>query len=391
MKILFLSAWFPYPPDNGSKLRVYNLLRGLAQKHQVTLISFAEPVPEQIPEALEQMCQQVYALPARQYEPGSRKALLGLLAPKPRVLVDRFAPEMAGCIRQALESGSFDVVVASQWYMADYLKEMPGTPAIFEEVEVGVFIDRVQQAPNLASRVRHGLTTLKMQGYFRSLMERFSASTVVSEEEAQLLRGMVGSQAQIEVIPNGVRLDDYSRVQVEPQPGSLIFTGSFTYSPNYEAMQWFMRQVFPLVQAAVPDARVIITGNHKNLPLENEDAITRTGFVQDIRPLVAGAWASLAPLHTGGGTRLKILEAMALRSPVIATTKGAQGLDVCPGEHLLIADDPQEFAQAAIRLLQDPVLRHRLVENAYRMAAEKYDWEVILPGFLRLVESAAGA
>jgi glycosyltransferase involved in cell wall biosynthesis len=117
--------------------------------------------------------------------------------------------------------------------------------------------------------------------------------------------------------------------------------------------------------------------------------VTLTGFVDDVRPLIAQSWISVVPLHTGGGTRLKILEAMALGTPVVATSKGAEGLDVQSGRHLLIADTPEAFAQSAIRLLKEPELRRQLAKSAYQLIREKYDWAVVIPRFLALTERVA--
>lgn len=388
MHILFLSAWFPYPPNNGSKLRIYNLLRGLAQAHEVSLISLAEDAAAPVPEALRAICREVRVIPDRPYNAASTRALLGLLSPTPRVLVDRHSPEMAAAIWEAIDSGQYDRVVASQWYMAAYLDAARGLPAIFEEAEVGVFHDKVAHAASLAGRLRHRLTTLKMQAYFRGLLRRFTAVTVASPAERDLLQAMAPGYSRVEVIPNGVDLAGYAGPYPEPAPDSLIFTGSFRYSANWEAMEWFVGQVYPLIKQRRPGACLTITGDHAGRPLPPAEGVTLTGFVDDVRPLVASSWISLAPLLSGGGTRLKILEAMALRTPVIATRKGAEGLDAQPGEHLLLADDPAEFAAATVRLLEEPGLRRRLVENAYRLVRSRYDWAVIWPQFLKLVERA---
>jgi glycosyltransferase involved in cell wall biosynthesis len=174
-----------------------------------------------------------------------------------------------------------------------------------------------------------------------------------------------------------------------PQANSLIFTGAFTYRPNYEAMLWFVENVFPLVRAQIPEAHLTITGNHASLPLPATENVTLTGFVDDVRPCIASAWASLVPIWTGGGTRLKILEAMALGTPVIATSKGAEGLDAVPGEHLLVADAAEDFATAVIQLLQNPALRHTISQKAAEFVAGRYNWPVIAPRFLEVVERAA--
>ncbi len=124
-----------------------------------------------------------------------------------------------------------------------------------------------------------------------------------------------------------MHLPDYIGISARPEPGSLIFTGAFTYHANYDAASWFVGEVYGRIKDQYPAARLTITGNHADLPLPPAPDITRTGFVPDVRPLIAGSWAAVVPMRQGGGTRLKILEAMALGVPVIATTKGAEGLD----------------------------------------------------------------
>lgn len=384
MKILFLSAWFPYPANNGSKLRIYNLLRGLAGAHSVSLITYGEKSDPAIPSALSELCESVSAIPQKVYNARSGRALLGLFGPKPRVLVDRHLPELEARLRRELSNGRYDLVIASQWYMAAYLQNLTGIPAIFEEAEMGIFQDKLNQASGSLSRMRHRLTQWKLQAYYDRLLHRFGVTTVVSRGEKELLRAMVPDYPSVAVIPNGVDLHDYRCFPSDPHPERLIFTGSFTYAPNYEAMQWFTGEVLPLVRAAVPEVELWITGEHGGRVLQGP--VKHLGYVHDVRPEVASSWASLAPLLTGGGTRVKILEAMALRTPVIATSKGAEGLDVQPEVHLLIADTPEAYAHATIRLLQDPALRRRLADNAYELVRQKYDWNVIMPRFLDLAE-----
>lgn len=389
MNVLFLSNWFPYPPNNGSKLRIYNLLRGLARRHEVTLISFKDEHQGTTALELRDICKVIHAIPAREYNPRSRRAVAGFFSTKPRVLVDRFSPEMAARIEKEIVTNRYDLVIASQWYMAAYCEHFKNLPAIFEEVEIGLFENRNPGNATVTRWLRRKLMELKMEYYFRKLLFHFTACTVVSEKERNLLKSMVPGYESIEVIPNGVQLSDYAGIQAEPQPNSLIFTGSFTFSANYKAMCWFLSEIYPRIRAVVPEVCLTITGDHGGLPLPETKNVNLTGFVKDVRPLVASAWISLAPLLVGGGTRLKILEAMALRSPVVATTKGAEGLAVQNGENILIADKPADFADAVIRLLKEPGLRQRLVENAYRLVLEKYDWPVVAPRFLSLADKVA--
>jgi polysaccharide biosynthesis protein PslH len=391
MNILFLSRWFPYPPNNGAKLRIYHLLRGLAQQHEITLLTFADSTEMGLNlSELRSLCREVQVVPWKCFNPRSPRAWLGLFSPYPRSVIDTFSPEMKSCIEQALIARDYDVVIASEIDMAAYSPYFRNLPALLEEVEIGVLYERFTQAASFEQRLRRGLTWLKHRRYLASLLKNFRACTVVSARERELLAQTVPEYETIEIIPNCVSVADYSDVHEAPQPNTLIFSGAFSYAPNYEAMVWFLHKVYPLIQTHIPDVRLTITGNHGNRPLPPAHNITLTGFVDDVRPLIAGSSVSLAPLHTGGGTRLKILEAMALGTPVVATSKGAEGLDIEPGEHLLLADTPETFAQAVIRLLQEAKLRQQLVDKAYQLVHEKYDWAVVTPRFLQLIEQVAG-
>lgn len=386
MRILFLSAWFPYPPDNGSRLRIFNLIRGLAHHLEITLVSFAEKVPNEPVQVLEEICKSIHVLPKTEYNKNSARALLGFLSRKPRVLADRYMLEMDRRIQDEITFGNHDLIIASQIYMADYLNKACDIPAVFDEVEVGVFVDAVRRAGNVISKTRRRLTLLKLQTYFQHLLFNFDYCTVVSNTERQLLREMVPEFGSVEIIPNGVDLASYRDIDEIPQPNRLIFTGSLTFTPNYDAMHWFVEQVYPLIQTEVPDVHLTITGDNTGQKLPDARNVHLVGYVDDVRPLIASSWISLAPIFSGGGTRLKILEAFALRTPVIATTKGAEGLEVQHNEHLLLADTPEAFAEQTVRLLNDKNLRQKLVSNGYKLVFDMYDWSVIMPKYLRLID-----
>lgn len=390
VKILFLSRWYPYPPNNGSKLRIYNLLRGLAEFHDVTLLSFSEqPDVDLRAPAVHALCCEVQVVPWKEFDPKSLRARLGFLSLTPRSALDTFSRAMAGHIQQILSSRVFDLVIASQWPMVSYARSWQGSAALFEEIEVGILYEQFAQTTSVWQRFRYGLTWAKHRAYLARVLRNFKACTVVSEREKQLLSRVVPGFEAIEVIPNCIDLVEYSDIHENPKSNCLIFTGSFRYFANHDAMTWFLQEIYPLVQAHVPNVHLVITGDHANLPLPPADNMTLTGFVDDVKPLIASAWVSLAPIRMGGGTRLKILEAMALGTPVVATSKGAEGLSVTSGEHLLIADSPEDFAESILRLMMDPGLRQRLSEAASQLVRERYDWAVISPLFLDLVERVA--
>jgi glycosyltransferase involved in cell wall biosynthesis len=393
MKLLFLSSWFPYPPNNGSKLRIYNLLQGLAQQHQITLLSFTDQLhSNQNAAELRALCHEIQVVAAPTFQPQSWRTKLAWLNTKPRSVVGTFSPEMKGCIEQALANRDYDLIIASQWGIAGYGHYFQGLPALFEEVELGLYHQQFAQASSLRARIRYGLTWAKHRNYIAQLLRYFRVCTVTSHQEKGMLSQIAPCDKTIHVIPNCVRVADYNSDYnngQSPQPNTLIFTGPFRYHANYDAMLWFLHEVYPQIQAQLPAVRLIITGDHANLPVPSVRNVTLTGMVDDVRPLVAQAWVSLAPIRIGGGTRLKILEAMALGTAVVTTSKGAEGLDILHDVHALIADSADTFAEAVIRLLQDPNLRKRLADSARQLVHEKFNWDAVLPHFQNVVELAA--
>jgi polysaccharide biosynthesis protein PslH len=388
MKILFLSRWFPYPINNGSKIRIYNLLRGLSQHHDVTLLSFSDQSGANLetPE-IREICSNVKVVPWREFNRNTIRARLGIFSPKPRSIVDTFSSEMAQAIVATLNEGKYDLIIASQLQMAAYYKYFQDVPAVFEELEIGLFYD---QAFSLDGRIRirHALTWFKLYIYLSQLLGFFQMCTVVSERECQLfVQNFPAYKNRIEIIPNCLNVDEYINIKTDKKTNTLVFTGPFKYRANYEAMLWFVGEVFPLILRHVPDTQLIITGEHAGLPLPSSQNITLAGHVDDIKALVASCVISIAPLLSGGGTRLKILEAMALGIPVVATVKGAEGLDVVNNEHLLLADTPVEFAKSVISLLVNDELYRRLEKNSGLLVRTKYDWDMVLPNYLKLINT----
>ena len=193
----------------------------------------------------------------------------------------------------------------------------------------------------------------------------------------------------LEVVSNGVDCVRNQPASHPINPVRLVFSGALTYQANHDAVKYFLQEIYPIIQEARSDVTLSITGatagvDFKSLPLS--DGVTFTGFVDDIRPIVGGSAVCIVPILEGGGTRLKILEAMALGTPVVSTTKGAEGIEARHGEHLLLADDAASFAESTLKLLRDPDLRQRLAGNARRLVEECYDWQKIGERFAGLVE-----
>lgn len=391
MRILFLSPWFPYPPDNGSRIRIFNLIRELSRRHEVTLLSFTNHERDRGHMAdMARHCADVQVVAGREFQPRSLRSLAGYLSPSPRWLVDVHSPEMAEMVARALAQQPFDVVVGAEIKMLPYLEAISGVPCILEGLETEVMLDGMRRAAGIAESLRARLRWLKFAHYFRrTLRHRLAGCTVVSERERDNVLHLEPGYGHCAVVPNGVDLARYAGDDAAPVTDGLVFTGALTYSANYDAMAYFLAQVWPLIRAQRPAARLAITGRTEGVDLAGlalDDHVQLTGYVADIRPVLTGSRACVVPLRQGGGTRLKILEAMALGTPVVSTHKGAEGLAVRDGEHLLLADTPEDLAAAVLRVMADEPLAHSLAQGARRLVHERYGWEAIGTGLADFLE-----
>jgi glycosyltransferase involved in cell wall biosynthesis len=391
MHILFISWWWPYPANNGSKIRIYNLLRHLSAAHQVTLLSFAESdeaTSAQL-EHLQQFCSHVESVSKPHYQPKTLRATLGYLSPWPRSLVDVYSETMEKRVEEVVRHTPPDFIIASQIQTLRYLDLAPAIPAILEEIEVTGFHNLVESAVGTARRFRAQLTLTKMNTMVRTLANRGVAFTVVSEAEKTYIRD-VAPNARIELIPNGVdTAANQPDPKIPPKPLSLIYTGAVTYSANYEAVRYFVHEVLPLVRARVPEAQLTITGGTGDVDVRElaaQPGVKFSGYLPSPADAIRQSWALVVPLRSGGGTRLKILEAMALGTAVVSTHKGAEGLAVEGEKHLLLADSPSEMADAICRLFADADLRTQLTTAGRMLVEKQYDWSIISQQLLHLID-----
>jgi glycosyltransferase involved in cell wall biosynthesis len=395
--IVFLSRWQPVPADNGSKLRIYNLLQQLGRRHDVTLLTFADPaerLDDASRERLARCCRAVRVFPYAPFQPTSRRALTGLFSSQPRYLLDTHSEALAAALDETLARETVDLIVASQLAMVPYAVERRAWPCVLEELELTVFNDAARRPLRDISAARARLTWLKLAGYLRQTLPKFDACTVVSDAERTYVGNVAPSCSNVHVVPNAVDGRTYDDRFAAPEPDSLVFAGALTYDANFDGARWFLQSVYPRVLEQVPAARFRITGktdgvNLSALPMRA--GCETTGYVADVRPIIAQSRVSVVPLRMGGGTRLKILESMALGTPVVSTAKGAEGLDVTHGDNILIANDPAEFAEYVRATIRDPELRARLSASGRELVRSRYDWSVVGPKFCDIVERAAAS
>ena len=395
MRILFLSSWFPHPPDNGSKLRVFYLLRALAVQHVVTLVSFAfdTAAPEQA-QNLREICAAVHVImlnPIERNQAGSLRRFMSFDPVSAHAL-----PEMTQLTGRILADRPFDAVVASTLTMMRYALHAPRdvTRVLENHNSLSRWMkERFHAQTNFAQRIRCWVSWQKARRFEGRTFRQFDLVTMVSEQDAQAACDALGRvHERVAVVPNGVDCSYNRPGLVQPLPATLIFNGALTYEANLDAMHYFLTEVYPLVKQQCPQVKLTITGSSAAVRLDSlpmDSSVQLTGFVDDIRPVVSSASVCVAPIRQGGGTRLKILEAMALGTPVVATSKAVEGLDALPGEHILIGNDPATFARHTLALLNDPQLGLGIAAKARRLVEQRYDWADIGNRFVHLVEAVA--
>jgi len=388
MNILFLSTRSPYPLISGHSLRTYHILKGAAQKHNVILVTFIqEPEHELKEENLERLrsfCREVY--PFRIPVDMSRFSLgislfLNLFSPLPFVAKKYDAPMMRQKIREIIKKEHIDLVHVDLLPLTVYNNEYEHLPKILvnHNVESIRLYRWFQTEPNILKKVYLGIQWSKLRLFERSAMRKFDSCVVVSETDKRLLEEM-GVSSRLFVVPNGTDTEFFKSTGKKTVENSVLWLGHMDVHTNKDAVLYFWREIYPLLREQRPMVRVTFLGTAP--PKEISDAakrneqVTVTGFVDDIRPYLDEAAVMVVPIRIGSGTRLKILDAMAMGKAIVSTSVGCEGINVSDGRNILIADTPEDFTDKTIELLKNEGLRSNLEKNALKLA-KTYDWNLI--------------
>jgi glycosyltransferase involved in cell wall biosynthesis len=280
----------------------------------------------------------------------------------------------------------YEAVVFVEVHVARYAVHLRDVIRIFEDLELSSLRANQPTGRGLQG-ARSALAWRKILRFVRTLLRNFDLTTTVSERDrAEAL--VVEPRANVLVVPNAIDIPNTPMALAVPVPGAMVYAGSPTFELNREAVQWFAGRVLPLVCEQVPECLLRVTG--RAAPVDGElpsgPRVEYTGHLDDVRPTIAGASVSIVPLQRGGGTRLKVLESLALGTPVVSTSKGVEGLDLVPGKEVLVADDPREFAAAVIEVLTNPERRADLVRAGRAAVEERYDWRPITERFVDEIE-----
>ena len=393
MKILFLSPTVPFPLTDGGRIRVFNLLKQIAAKSDVTLLALeTQPTDGEGVAELQQLGVQVHLVPNAPTLPRvSLSTLVNAFLKQQPITVARYdLPAYRQKFRELIASENFDLVHYEMFHTAQFRTETD-LPSVLSQQNVDSAIWRrlCGETTHPFYKFAYWTQQLAFQRYERVLSPRFDAVTCTSDIDADVFQRYCAADT-LEIIPNGVDVTHYQPDFTSEAPAHLIYIGSMDWYPNEDAVAFFADEVLPSIQDKVPDVQFSIVGGNPSArvqKLAEREGVVVTGRVPEIKPYFAEATVFVVPLRIGSGTRLKILEALAMGKAIVSTTVGAEGLALKDGEEIFIADEPAIFAGAVTRLLTDASLRRRIGENGRARVEQDYDWRSIGEKLHTLYES----
>jgi glycosyltransferase involved in cell wall biosynthesis len=381
MNVLLLTQVLPYPPDSGPKVKTWNVLKYLAQRHEVTLVSFVRGDQSDAVRHLAKYCHAVHTVPMQR---GAWRDLgymaLSVLKNEPFLMVRDDRAAMRDLVdRLALET-DFDIAHADQMNMAQYAARVAGALKILDAHNaLWLLYERLWRTMKPGPRKRLLSRDCRLlKRYEGRVCRQFDAVLAVSEQDKVSLEEAAGRSLDVTVIPIAIDTDEVKVVRRDAEPGHILHIGTMYWPPNIDATKWFVQEVYPRIRQQRPDVQFDVVGSRPPAELlalnGTNQGINVTGYVEDPTPYQRQAAVMIVPLLAGGGMRVKILNALAEGIPIVSTTLGCEGIEVVPGRDILVGDTAGEFADQVLRVLNDPVLGRQLAANGRKLVEEVYDY-----------------
>ena len=400
MRILWLKTELLHPVDKGGRIRTYNMLRELKRNHEITYLALDDGASGAEEKKLAtEYCHELICVPHRtvpKFSPAFYRDLVtNLVSPLPYFMKKYESPGMRREIERLLKEQRFDVLVC------DFLQPSVNVPkdldvatVLFQHnVEAMIWKRHYEVQKNPLKRAFLYDQWRKTWRYERSACQQFDLVIAVSAADEQQMRNEYDLRSAA-AVATGVDIDYFiPSGKITPEKHNIVFTGSMDWLPNEDAMQYFIREVLPLVRKEIPDVTLTVVGRNPYASLvelgKTDQSIVVTGRVDDVRPYIEKAAVYIVPIRIGGGTRLKIYEAMSMAKPVVSTTVGAEGLPVTNNQELVLADSAAEFATALVRLFRDQDWAAELGGRAAKLVREKFGWRGVAESFAALCAEAA--
>ncbi len=379
MSVLMAMPFSPVPPDFGGALRVYHLLRQVARRHRVTVLTYG--TPEDAGRLRSEFDLPQVRVVAPTWKAASRRVGQAFSTFTRHSFFQQSVtgPAFQAELDTLLKEQKFDVVQTEFSHLGPFsLKTRALKVLDTHNVEYDNFRRMYDSSPWGIRKLHYGLEFQKMKADELAWARLQDVVLTTSDRDKALFAKDLSNP--IYVVPNGMDGEYFApRPDVVPEEHSLVFTGMMGYVPNHDGITWFLDEVLPLIQQRVPKVKLYVVGKSppEQITRRASDSVVVTGTVPDVRPFVWRSSVYVVPLRMGGGTRLKVAEALAMKKPMVSTRIGCEGIDLKDGESALMADTPRDFADAVVRLLGDAALRKLLAENGHAVARQKYDWNVI--------------
>jgi len=383
MNVLVVDEELPWPLNTGKKIRTYNLLQRLQKYHTITFLCYGGEghVLPDCPNVT------VIALPSPVLEQkGFRfywSLLVNVVSPKPYIVDRHYSAAFEDKALLLAASGRFDLVHCEWTPYTENIRTLIGRlPSVLSAHNVEALIwERYYEAESsLVKKCYIYLQWQKLLCYEAHSALNYSEVSVVSDPDRDVFVESYGCN-RVTVVPNGVDERYFAPLQSAVYPGSMVFTGSMDWRPNQDGVKYFIEEIFPIIRGRIPAATFTVVGRKPPPWLVSlagrVPGVTVTGTVDDVRPYIAHSMLYVVPLRVGGGSRLKILEAMAMAKVVLSTTVGAEGLAVEEGKHILLRDTPRDFADAACAVLNDPAKFSEYGAAGRALILESYTWDAI--------------
>lgn len=395
--IVWLRAEPIFPLDSGNRIRSYNLLRGIAREEAVTYVGLRHD------DGLVEQISSQFASPAITIHQASEqksglafygRVLANLGSAYPYFMKRYGNVEVRDEMRKLVQSGACDVIVCDSLESAVDLDFDLSVPKVLyhHAIETALWQQRYETATGVVRRAYFNFETKRMAAYESAVCNRFDHIIATSDKDRECLVQEYRVKTPITAVPIGVDCEYFKPAKEDATaPKRLMFSGSLDLLSNIDQLLWFVSEVYPLVRREHPDVTLEIVGPNPAIEIatlpKKDASILVTGWVKDIRPHLAQADIYIVPLQVPGGNRVKLYEAMAMRRPVISTSYGAEGLNLVPEQHLLIADTVKQFAAAINTLLSDPIRKANLAEASWRLVNQEHDWSLMVSQTLQLLRS----
>jgi sugar transferase (PEP-CTERM/EpsH1 system associated) len=393
MRVLVLTSRFIWPLTDGGAIRDFNLLRETSRFHDVYLLCFLQsPKDRGNFRMLEPYCKKIIGIDReRGAITSAANALLGTVGSRPYIMREYWRPAMASMIEKVVAEERIDAIHAHFLHMGQYAANANGAAFVLDAHNLEhVLWKRVAgKMRNPLKRVFAEIQAEKLARWERSVAARTDVCVTLSDEDLQEYR-RIAPGADAATVPNGVDLEYWHPFEEPADPDSIIYFGNLGWLPQADAVIAFVNETLPRIVAENPNAKLSIVGNAPPDSIRRlaSDRIVVTGFVEDIREYIARAAVVVMPLRIGAGTKHRILQALAMKKAIVASSMAAEGMELSDSVNVMIADDSESFAKRVIELLGDPGSRERLGANGLKLMHERYSWTKIYGGLDAVFERA---